>query len=150
VTIDSIDRSILRTLAADGRITFQSLAETCSLSPNAAAARVRRLKENGVISGFGATIDRRAFGRDLEAVVDLRLVVGADPSTFERSIAGRPEVVRALHLTGDADYQLHIATTGTTDLDRLIRFLKSECEVAATDTRIVLGSIDLDPTRVFE
>lgn len=148
MSIDAIDRSILEALATDGRITYQTLGEVCGLSPNAAAARVRRLTAKGVISGFGATIDPRAFGRELEAMVSIRLMTGTDPMLFERSVANRPEVIHAFHLTGGSDYELHIATAGTDALDRFIRFLKAECGVASTDTRIILGSVDLDPARV--
>lgn len=149
MTIDSIDHSILQTLAHDGRVTYLALGEICGLSPNAAAARVRRLTDKGIIAGFGATIDRRSLGRDLESIIDVRLAVGTDPSTFESSIAMRPEVVTAYHLTGATDYQLHIAIEGATHLDAFIRILKTECGVATTDTRIVLASVDLDPSRAF-
>lgn len=149
MTIDSIDRSILQVLAHDGRVTYQMLGEACGLSPNATAARVRRLTSKGIISGFGATIDRRALGKDLEAIVDVQLTTGVDPSVFERAIATRPEIVSANHLTGSADYQLHIAIDGPSDLDEFIRFLKAECGVATTDSRIVLGSVHLDPGRIY-
>ena len=149
MTIDSIDRSILQVLTHDGRVTYQMLGEACGLSPNATAARVRRLTSTGVIAGFGATINRRALGQELEAIVDVHLTVGVNPSTFEGSIATRPEVVSAYHLTGSADYQLHIAIDGPSDLDAFIRFLKSECGVATTDSRIVLGSAHLDPGRIY-
>ncbi|WP_457306949.1 Lrp/AsnC family transcriptional regulator, partial [Polaromonas sp. P5_E6] len=42
--LDKLDRQILRSLQADGRATFDLLAEQVGLSPSAVLRRVKRLE----------------------------------------------------------------------------------------------------------
>src|SRR5215204_5631139 len=62
VGLDRIDRSILRALRQDGRITFQALSGRVGLSPRPCLERVRRLEAGGVICGYTALIDPAAVG----------------------------------------------------------------------------------------
>ena len=55
--LDRIDRKILRELLADGRLPGTELAERVGLSPSPCAQRVRRLEEDGYISGYAAMLD---------------------------------------------------------------------------------------------
>ena len=60
VELDDFDRKILAILRKDGRITFTDLARQVGLSKTPCQQRVRRLVENGVISGFAAILDPKA------------------------------------------------------------------------------------------
>ncbi len=62
-TVDAVDRAILELLAKDARITNQRLAERVGVAPSTALARLRSLRERGVIRGFHAEIDLAALGR---------------------------------------------------------------------------------------
>ena len=42
--LDKLDRHILRSLQADGRATYDQIAEAVGLSPSAVLRRVRRLE----------------------------------------------------------------------------------------------------------
>ena len=48
VQIDDIDRRILRTLAADGRVSNARLAQIVGLSASPCWQRVKRLEDNGI------------------------------------------------------------------------------------------------------
>ena len=50
--LDAIDRNILRSLSADGRISNIDLAGKVGLSPSACLRRVQELERKGVISGY--------------------------------------------------------------------------------------------------
>jgi Lrp/AsnC family transcriptional regulator, leucine-responsive regulatory protein len=43
--LDKLDRQILRSLQADGRATYDQIAEVVGLSPSAVLRRVKRLEE---------------------------------------------------------------------------------------------------------
>ena len=60
--LDKIDRLILRTLQADGRATYDQLAEQVSLSPSAVLRRVKRLEESRVIDRYVALVQPEAIG----------------------------------------------------------------------------------------
>ena len=63
--IDEMDRKLLRALQADGRITNQNLAQLCNISPAACFERVKRLRAQGVISGYTALVDPDKVGHAL-------------------------------------------------------------------------------------
>src|SRR5207248_10737156 len=72
--VDDVDRAMLELLARDARITNQRLAERAGIAPSTALARLRSLRERGVIRGFHAEVDLAALGRPLQALVAVRLV----------------------------------------------------------------------------
>ncbi len=122
-------------------MSYRELGEQVSLSANATAERVRRLRQRGVIAGFRAIIDPAAAGRDLVAIVDVRLGAPNDAERFERLAEGIEEVTDAVHLTGRFDYQLRVACSDTTALDALIKSLKTNGGASETDTRIALRTV---------
>ena len=71
--LDKIDKQILRTLQADGRATFDHIAEAVSLSPSAVLRRVKRLEESGVIDRYVALVKPEAVGLGLTAYINVRL-----------------------------------------------------------------------------
>jgi Lrp/AsnC family leucine-responsive transcriptional regulator len=139
--LDAIDREIIRALVENARMSYRELGERVALSSNAAAERVRRLRESGVISGYRAIVDAAAAGRRLVAIIDVRLAGPAEGDRFERLIESIDSVTDAAHVTGRFDYQVRAACTDTGDLDRLIKHLKTQGGVAETDTRIALRTV---------
>lgn len=138
--MDALDDQILRELRRNGRISFADLGAQVGLSPHAAAARVRRLQDRGVITGFTVTVAAGALDRHLDAVIDIRLRPETPPEDFEAQAARLPAVREVIFLTGRADYQLRVACNDADDLDRTVRALRQRGGVAATETRIVLKS----------
>ena len=55
----------------DARLSYRDLGARVGLSANAAADRVRRLRRDGMITGFTATIDPGAAGRRLHALIEV-------------------------------------------------------------------------------
>ena len=71
--LDKLDRHILRSLQADGRATYEQIAEKVGLSPSAVLRRVRRLEEAQVIDRYVALVRPEAVGLGLTAYVNVRL-----------------------------------------------------------------------------
>jgi Lrp/AsnC family leucine-responsive transcriptional regulator len=138
--MDATDREILGELMRDGRISFRDLGAAVGLSANAVADRVRRLRRDGIITGFTATVDPAAAGRTLVALIDVRLAASGTNEEFETRTAKLETVTDAVHVTGRFDYQLRVACRDAAELDRLLRHLKRDGGVTETETRIVLRS----------
>jgi Lrp/AsnC family leucine-responsive transcriptional regulator len=138
--LDAIDSEILRLLREDGRLSWRELGAAVGLSANAAADRVRRLRQDGVILGFTALIDPAAGGRNLEALVGITLSPGVDSDQFAVEASRLGPVIEVLHLTGAPDYQLRVACHDTAELDILLRTLRLRHGAADTETTIVLRS----------
>lgn len=109
--MDRYDRQILEILQQDGRISNQDLAERIGLSPAPTLRRVRALEDSGMIVGYRTLLDAKKLGLSLMALV----YISMDQHTperfehFEAQIAGMPEVLECLLITGQsADYQLKV------------------------------------------
>lgn len=139
--LDTIDCEIIRLLAANGRASHVFIGKRVSLSANAVADRIRRLVNEGVITGVHAAVDPRAVGLAMTALIDLRLNPQASPDQFERVASELNGVQEITFLTGRFDFQLRVACRDAADLDRLLRELRATAGVAETETRLVLRDI---------
>ncbi len=148
VRTDDIDQAIAKALVADGRLTFQELARSIHLSANSAAERVRRLQRIGLISGYRAELDLSVLGRRLIALSDTKLKDDVDRHVFERHLDAVPQVLSAIHTTGEYDYQLRLACVDTQDLENAVDTLRG-LGVREIHSRIVLGETTYDPTRLI-
>lgn len=146
-SVDAVDAELLRALVHDGRLTFQQLAARVHLSATSTAERVRRLQATGVVAGYHAELDLHALGRTLFALSDLKLKETCDRTDFERDLRGIPEVQSAVHTTGEYDYQLRLACTGTSDLEAVVDAVR-RIGAREVHSRIVLGEVVYDPTRL--
>ena len=137
--MDAIDSEILRLLRADGRLSWRDLGAAVGLSANAAADRVRRLREDGVITGFTALVDPAAGGRRLEALVGVTLARGTGSDAFASCRPARGGH-RGPPSQRRPDYQLRVSCRDTAELDVLLRTLRMRAGAADTETTIILRS----------
>lgn len=86
--LDEVDRSILRLLAKDGRISIRTLAERLHISRTNAYARIDRLIADRVITGFAARVDpaRAGLGTTAMVVVTIEQASWREVSEQLRSI----------------------------------------------------------------
>ncbi|ANP51432.1 Lrp/AsnC family leucine-responsive transcriptional regulator [Streptomyces griseochromogenes] len=148
--MDRIDRQILTILLADGRATYQELGRQVRLSANTVAERVRRLQASGVVRGYRADLNLATFGRGMELLSDVRLREGVDRKGFEEHLPQVPQVVGAMRLTGDYDYQLRMACTDAHEFETVIDRLKADFGVRELRSRLLLHEVPLGPDRLLE
>ena len=138
---DGIDARIVGILRERGRISWRELAERVHLAPSSVAERVRRLEEDGVITGYGARVDPVAAGRTVRAVIDVSLVPGDQADAFEGRLVERDEVVLAAYVTGSADYVIVAEFAGADGLDAFVRWVRADRAVARTESKLMLRSV---------
>jgi Lrp/AsnC family transcriptional regulator, leucine-responsive regulatory protein len=148
--MDAIDRQLVALLLDDARLTYQELGRAVRLSANTTADRVRRLRANGIISGYHARLDYEAIGRPLLLISDIRLREGYDNARFHASLADIPQVVEAFRVTGEYDYQLRLACTGTAEFERILDALKTEHGVREVRSRLLLHDIPVPGARLVD
>ncbi|HYL34827.1 MAG TPA: Lrp/AsnC family transcriptional regulator [Bryobacteraceae bacterium] len=137
----SLDSKVLRLLMRQGRVSWTDLAHHLGLSAPAAAERVHRLEQRGIIRGYAALVDAEAAGYPLTAFVSVVLDRPDRRSAFLRRVATLPEIAECHHVAGDEDYLLKVRCRSTSDLDRfLMEALKSTPGVMRTRTTIVLST----------
>lgn len=121
--LDDIDRKILRVLSRDGRISNQKLAESVNLSPTPCWNRVKALEEAGFITEYVAILDQRALGLPDTVIIEVTLD-RHDDEIFQRfgdELAKLPEVMEAYLLTGEYDYLIKVAVSGTEGYEQFLR-----------------------------
>ena len=124
--LDAIDRRILRVLQADGRATYDVLAQQVGLSPSAVLRRVKRLEEAGVVVGYVALLAAERIGLPLTAYLNVRLEKHTERhkrnpmDLFRAAVQTWPEVVECAALTGEMDYLLRVAVQ---DMAHYTRFV---------------------------
>ncbi|MEO7129629.1 MAG: Lrp/AsnC family transcriptional regulator [Rhodoferax sp.] len=124
--LDKLDRQILRTLQADGRATYDQIAEAVSLSPSAVLRRVKRLENSGVIDRYVALVKPESVGLGLTAYINVRLEKHTEShkrnpmDLFRASVQTWPEVVECAALTGEMDYLLRVVMADMAHYSRFI------------------------------
>jgi len=126
ITLDTIDRRILRALQRDGRMTYDVLAQEVGLSPSAALRRVKRLEESGAVAGYVALLSPERVGLPLTAYLNVRLEKHTERhkrnpmDVFRASVQTWPEVVECASLTGEMDYLLRVVVQDMAHYSRFI------------------------------
>lgn len=138
--LDDIDRVLLRELSRNGRATNASLAAAVGIAESTCLARVRALRESGVIAAIEARVDPAALGMPIEAVIKVRLT-GHNPTQIKRfhtTLRSLPGLITAFHTAGADDYLLHVAVESPEALRSLIlERITVQPGVQGTETQLV-------------
>lgn len=121
--LDDIDRRILRALAADGRISNARLAQEVGLSASPCWQRVKRLEEQGVISGYRAILNQQSLGASEIVLIEVVLDRHDDETlaVFGRAMERLSEVLEVHLTTGEYDYLVKVAVNGTRGYEEFLR-----------------------------
>jgi Lrp/AsnC family transcriptional regulator, leucine-responsive regulatory protein len=119
--LDDYDRTILREIQRDGRISNADLARRVNLSESACLRRLRSLEQRGVIEGYTAQVQPASVGLSMSVFVTLSLTAQSQAAltAFETAIAQIPEVMECYLMTGSSDYLLRMVARDVEDLERL-------------------------------
>jgi Lrp/AsnC family transcriptional regulator, leucine-responsive regulatory protein len=120
-SLDRYDVSILRELQADARLSNTELASRIGLSAAPTWRRVRRLEEQGYITGYRAEIDRRKIGLGVLAFVrvDAERNTGSATRVLEEAVRALPEVIACHYISGAGTFELQVMVT---DLEAFSQF----------------------------
>jgi Lrp/AsnC family leucine-responsive transcriptional regulator len=142
MTLNQIDYKILDLLQKDARATQSEIAAAVGLSQPAVAERMRKLEQEGVITGYAARVDGRQLGKDITAFIGVGIEHPKRNAEFARRILALPDVLECHHVTGSDSYLLKVVTENTETLDRLIsESLRTIPGVTRTHTTIVMSSV---------
>ncbi|WP_240148209.1 Lrp/AsnC family transcriptional regulator [Diaminobutyricibacter tongyongensis] len=116
---DDVDLRIVQELRRDGRASISAVAEAAHISRANAYARLSRLVDDGVITGFTAKVNPVLVGRGSSAYVTMRV----DQASWQelRDQLGRiPEVEHIALVGGDFDVILLVRACDNEDLRRIV------------------------------
>jgi Lrp/AsnC family transcriptional regulator, leucine-responsive regulatory protein len=119
--LDARDRSILKLLQEDGRITNAELAERVHLSPSACLRRVKQLEDSGLIKSYAMFLDEKIAGFSGTAYVSVTLDQQGRGALdrFEAAVQQHTEIMECYLLAGTHDYLLRVVYRNSSDFERI-------------------------------
>lgn len=141
--LDAVDRALVAALQRDGRTPNNELARLAGIAPSTCLARVRALRERGVVRGIHADVDPAQLGLTIQAMiaVSLRPDHRAEIGEFAQLVAGRPYVVNVFYVSGSYDHLVHVAARGSDALRGIVNDLSSMPQVAGTETHLIFDHV---------
>ena len=117
--LDATNLRLLDELQDDARTSLAELGRRVGLSSPAVAERLRRLEQEGVISGYRAEVDPRKLGYSLGVVIRIRPAPRqlADVAELARQT---DEIVECHRVTGDDCYVMIAHVRDVTHLEEVI------------------------------
>jgi Lrp/AsnC family leucine-responsive transcriptional regulator len=123
--LDRVDLKIVAALQEDARLSSAELAERVGLTASPCWRRVKRLEEEGVITGYHAEVDPAQLGYKVMAFVHTSLARkdAANVRAFEEAVATIPQVIACYCVSGRYDHQLTVIAR---DLEEFGRFARDQ------------------------
>ena len=146
MTLDALDRRILRAVQARATLSSEELAVSCGTSPSTALRRLSAMRQNKIITGEVAIINSAAVGRGLILILGVRLEGENDreASEFIARIAAHVCVMQFYFVTGTKDYVIIINARTMAEYDD---FVKSELvgnpRVFLSETNVVIRPLKM-------
>jgi len=137
--IDKTDQKILAFLVKNARMPFLEIARECGVSGAAIHQRVKKLENNGVITGSRLLVKPQAIGLNICAFINISLSEANKYNEVVAYLKKIPEIVECHFITGP--YAL-LVKMYCFDNDHLMQVLLNTIQkipyIQATDTMIAL------------
>lgn len=144
LSVDALDRRILRVLQARAEISQAELAHEVGASPASCWRRIKALEAAGVLGATVRLVDPMSIGRGLDAICQVRMKNHSPDAraSFDAFIAEHPEVMDCYSTSGEWDYLLHVAVASVADYERfLMQELLNHPAVATSASQFALKRV---------
>jgi Lrp/AsnC family transcriptional regulator len=125
---DATDRAILRLIQKDAALSLADIAKEVGLTPTPCWKRIRRMEQEGVITGRVVLVDPAKVGLGVSVMVAIETGDHSAPwiEAFAATVARMPEIVECWRLGGDVDYLLRVVVPDMAAFDAFYRRLTAE------------------------
>ena len=118
-SLDPTDYAILAILQTEGRLGVTEIGRRVNLSQPAVSARIKRLEQTGVITGYRAVINPAAIGLNIHAVVRLRTTHARIAACLEH-FSQVPEITGVRRLTGEDCFLIDVHAADARRLEGVV------------------------------
>jgi len=137
--IDHIDAAILDLFTVEPRIGVLEASRRLHLARGTVQSRLDKLSARGVVRGWGPDLDPAALGYPVTAFLTLEIDQPGHEEVGAR-LAGIPEVLEVLTITGNGDLLCRVVARTNADLQRVIDLVAHTQGVARTSTVVALAT----------
>ena len=142
--LDHFDRRIVEELSRDGRMPVTTLAARVGLTKTPCQARLKRLRDEGVIRGFRAIVDPKRIGGEHVAFVEVKLSDTTEAAlvAFNQAVNALAEVEQCHMIAGSFDYLLKVRTRDIPSYRRVLgEHISTLPHVANTSTHVSMEAV---------
>jgi Lrp/AsnC family transcriptional regulator len=142
--MDSIDRAILTLLQDAAGLPITDIARRVGVSTTPCWNRIKKMEEQGVITGRTVTLDREQIG--LPIVVFLSISVSTQSpdwtARFADAVNHYPEIIEVHRITGtQSDYLMKVVASDISDYDSFQQKLISDISFTTMSSGVSLQEI---------
>jgi Lrp/AsnC family leucine-responsive transcriptional regulator len=140
VTVDEMNRKILKMLMTDGKMTYNDVAARLRRSPSTIRDRIRRLEDDKVILGYVAIVNAEQMGMKVEGVLFANVGDNVTPDKL-RGLMKIPGVTEVLQVSGRRRIMIRIHAPDNRTLEETIERHVTPIGLKDIELRIVLESV---------
>lgn len=139
--LDNLDNKLLERLQLKGRTKRNQLAEEVNLSVPAVSERLKKLEEQGIIEGYYAKVNRKAYGLDILAFIYVIMDSSKHYKNLIKNVEHHRQILECHSVLGDGSHLLKVLVRNTEALEKLLSEIQSWPGVISTRTTYVLSTI---------
>jgi DNA-binding Lrp family transcriptional regulator len=136
--LDATDRELLSHLQTNARESVTTLGKKLGIARTTVLARMQRLEESGVITGYSVRLNQATLEKSLQAYVGLSVAPKSGRDVLKR-LGKMPEIKLVCSVSGEFDYVAWIRAETPDALDRLLDEIGDIDGVSKTNTSVVLA-----------
>lgn len=137
--VDELDARILELFAAEPRVGVLEASRRLRVARGTVQARLDKLAERGVVTGWGPSLSPRALGYPVTAFVMCEIAQSGHEQIGQRLVA-IPEVLEVHTITGSADLLCRLVARSNSDMQRVIDQLVAQDGIERTSSVIALAT----------
>ena len=138
--LDALDVALVAALREHRRAGILELSRVTGVARGTVSARLRRLEDSGVITGYGPDIDVRAAGFGVQAFVTLEIAQGAIEDV-RQDLECIPGVLEAHATTGSGDVLCRVAASSHEALQQTLVDLNRSASVVRSTSVVALSQL---------
>lgn len=140
--MDEIDKSILKELKKNGRVSASEISKKVYLSVPAVAERIKKMEQANIIEKYTIKINKKKIGYNLLAFILVNINTTENIENFRMKIIQESYVLECHHIAGPNDYLLKVLVRDTEELENFLsRVLKNINGVETSNTIISLSTL---------
>jgi DNA-binding Lrp family transcriptional regulator len=139
-SIDRLDAALIELLTAEPRVGMLEASRRLGAARGTVQARLDRMRERGVITGYGPDVDPAALGYEVIAFITLEIRQAGGHDPVAERLAAIPEVLEVHTITGAGDMLCRVVARSNADLQRVLDAIVSTEGVVRSATLISLAT----------
>ncbi|MET0764920.1 MAG: Lrp/AsnC ligand binding domain-containing protein [Blastococcus sp.] len=138
--LDALDLALLRAMRENRRAGVLELSRITGVARATVSARLQRLEDAGVVTGYGPDVDVSAAGFGVQAFVTLEIAQGAIDAV-RRDLEAIPGVLEAHATTGSGDVLCRVAASSHEALQETLVHLNRSSAVVRSTSVVALSQL---------